>query len=183
MIPHPHHILGSLRPDGSTSHFLPRLPAYFDLSLNARSTPLINASITPWRPIPLHWWPTATANAAARLSISVRSPSGAPLMTHPLTCAATKSAMCAGVTRGLERPNVRASLPMAEAVRVVSVMCSVLRRFPTLGVDALGVKKGRLRRDAVEGDMLLKCSRSARVRVVITAVRGIEPHTAWECVG
>jgi hypothetical protein len=78
---------------------------------------------------------------------------------------------------------VRASLPMAEAVRVVSVMCSVLRRFPTLGVDALGVKKGRLRRDAVEGDMLLKCSRSARVRVVITAVRGIEPHTAWECVG
>jgi hypothetical protein len=44
---------------------------YFALSLNARSTPLTNASITPWRPIPLHRWLTATANAAARLSIVV----------------------------------------------------------------------------------------------------------------
>jgi hypothetical protein len=72
---------------------------------------------------------------------------------------------------------------MAEAVRVVSVMCSVLRRFPTLGVDVLGVKKGRLRREAVEGDVLLRCSRSARVKVVRIAVRGIVLHTEWECVG
>jgi hypothetical protein len=34
-----------------------------------------------------------------------------------------------------------------------------------------------LRRDAVEGDLLLRCSRSARLRIVRIAVRGISPHT------
>jgi hypothetical protein len=68
-------------------------------------------------------------------------------------------------------------------VRIVNVMCSVFRRALTEGVDALGVKKGRLRRDAVEGDLRLSCSRSARVKVLRIAVRGIDPHTAWECVG
>jgi hypothetical protein len=71
---------------------------------------------------------------------------------------------------------------MAEAVRIVNVMCSVFRRALTEGVDALGVKKGRLRRDAVEGDLRLSCSRSARVKVLRIAVRGIDPHTAWVSV-
>jgi hypothetical protein len=78
---------------------------------------------------------------------------------------------------------MRASLPMVEAVRVVRVSCSDLRRALTEGVDALGVKKGRWRREAIEGDLWVRCSRSARVKVVRIAVRGIVPHTEWECVG
>jgi hypothetical protein len=146
--------------------------------LPPRSTPSTNATMTFERASPpLLSRPILTANAAARPPIAALSSKGAPPMFQPPTSAATKSSICAGVTLGLERPNTFAILPMAEAVRVVSVRFLVLRRFPASGVVVWGVKYRRLRRDALEGDLLLRRSRSARVKVVMIALRGMLPHT------